>query len=160
MLIESIETHESLYRLNFENHIRPRLLKLVVNDVDEAKAKLVNGLRQVLSNDLNYFPLLNELLREYQNKLKELKDAKENFLLIEYDLKRNKFVYDDRKNGIHLGELKLFKDFVRNIESDPKITWHGREKIKIFKYVNIFDFWFLFFALGTGIGKGLFSIVL
>ena len=132
MLIESIESHENLFRSNFENHIRPRLLKLVVNDVDEAKANLVNGLRQVLSDkddeDFNFFPILNDLLRVYQTKLKELKDAKENFLLIEYDLKRNKFVYDDREKRIHLGELKLYKDFVRNIESDAKINVFTIEK--------------------------------
>jgi len=109
-LINKIELHETRFRSNFENIIKPNLIRV---RIDEEKVKLTDLLRKNTYYDLtsNYMFFLFRI--DLENKLNELMHVREIFALFEYDLKRNMFLVDKKVKRIYLGELILCEDFLR-----------------------------------------------
>jgi WD40 repeat protein len=128
-LIDQVEKHEEEFRKNFIQNLKIQL-------INDENLKL-DELFQDLNNDLAFF---EKLFLDYELKVKQLDKRLNNFKLLEYDLKQNRYYCSSNTPVLEfhqcadLGSLLLEKNFIMNANTldDPilnliVLTEHSNE---------------------------------
>ena len=101
-LIKQIENLEELFKTNFERQIQPKLIEIGI----EIEKKTVDAFLKIPNSTKEF---LENLIRLYDVKWRNLQKNYQTFDLFEFDLKRNRFIETTEDS---LGKLELFQSFI------------------------------------------------